>query len=202
MMARLSAMCAEARTNGTHLPDSADMLGDDVLGSLIKELWDPILTLQIRVAIAMGWWVGMARDGSIDQNVLDEALPVPSFAIGQEARGTIIDGVSADGPEKVQELLWAVFLWRTWRAGEKAMPRAWSAVKSAAAGRSPKSEARYKACVWGSVPSMLTGLIAHSSDLTDDQKADSWVRFDMALPEEDSRQFERVHARQHPSFKK
>jgi predicted nucleic acid-binding protein len=200
LTARLRVLYDAARANGRALRID-DMRRDNVLGTLLPELWDTVLTLQARAMLTTGWWLDVARDDSFPQDVLDETIPVPSFAIAQEAKGGVILGISEKGPEKVAALLWTAFLWRAWRSEEALLGRAWSAVKTAARRRS-RGQHDYERYIWDWVPKMLTRIIEQCQDLTDLQKASNWVKLDMALPAEDRTHFERVHATQQPSFKR
>ena len=199
LSARVKALNEEARARGNCLK-SADLSRDDVLSALVPGLWDPLLTLETRLHLTVGWWLELLRDSSIPQGILDATIHAPSFAIAQEASGGVIEGVTENGPAKTQALLWTGFLWRAWRLDPDLLPRAWSAVKTAATRRS-ETEEQYERYIWDWIPRMLTRVIDNDPALTDDEKLSDWVHFDIALPQEDRWQFESAHRSESPRFR-
>lgn len=109
---RLEEIVKERTQRSLIPPKNQDLKQDSILGTFLKQFGEPSIILEIRVNLAINWWISILQNKLSIRELIDECMEYISYCISQITKSGILKGIIREENEHNVALLWSLFWWR------------------------------------------------------------------------------------------
>ena len=203
LMSRLEGIVKERKQSSLPPPKNEDLKQDPILISFLKQFGNPSIRPEIRVNIAINWWISILQNNSSIRELIEECMEYISYCISQISKSGILKGIKKKENEHNAALLWSLFWWRCNLTDPKLNYRSWSAIKENCRRLFTESEQHQENVIFGLIPWYTLKIIKEDRSINEIKKIEYLVKLTECFEsgEIDKNKLETAFRKLKPKFK-
>lgn len=204
LMCSLRRMVPEFFRKNGKLPNSNDLGADPILGKFINEFGNAAFSFKLLCSMAVNWWVLILNDTDLaDYEVLVDCMISPTFRLSLRSPNKELKAINANDQTSITALIWALFLWGSYRKAILHTQDSWSAIKSCCERLFPNDYGKFLKVLYEYIPKYLGKFIEEEKDLTEEKKTSFLVDLPRRFSNtEDTNKFESYFIKHRLKFMK